>query len=74
MEIGAFEAENALDSLLDRVEKGEEIIISRRGKPVARLAPVRAERDVARARKAMALALAVLDDQGNPSGDKPPTT
>ena len=42
MEIGAFEAKNTLGSLLDRVEKGEEIIITRRGKPVARLAPVRA--------------------------------
>jgi hypothetical protein len=29
---------------------------------------------VARARKAMAIALTVLDDQGNPSGDKPPTS
>ena len=53
MEIGAFEAKNTLGSLLDRVEKGEEIIINRRGKPVARLTPVRAERDMKRARKAM---------------------
>jgi prevent-host-death family protein len=45
MEIGAFEAKNTLGSLLDRVEKGEEIIITRRGKPVARLAPVRADKD-----------------------------
>jgi chromosome segregation ATPase len=29
---------------------------------------------VARARKAMAIALTVLDDQGNPSGEKPPTS
>ncbi|WP_292531700.1 type II toxin-antitoxin system Phd/YefM family antitoxin [Methylocystis sp.] len=53
MEIGAFEAKNTLGSLLDRVEKGEEIVITRRGKPVARLAPVRAERNIERARKAM---------------------
>lgn len=53
MEIGAFEAKNTLGSLLDRVEKGEEVIITRRGKPVARLAPVRTERDVERARIAM---------------------
>lgn len=45
MEIGALEAKNTLGSLLDRVEKGEEIIITRRGKPVARLAPVRADKD-----------------------------
>lgn len=36
-EIGAFEAKNTLGSLLDRVEQGEEIVITRHGKPVARL-------------------------------------
>lgn len=36
-EIGAFEAKNRLGSLLDLVEKGEEITITRHGKPVARL-------------------------------------
>jgi prevent-host-death family protein len=36
-EIGAFEAKNRLAALLDAVERGEEIIITRRGKPVARL-------------------------------------
>jgi len=39
MEIGAFEAKNTLGSLLDRVEKGEEVVITRHGKPVARLVP-----------------------------------
>jgi prevent-host-death family protein len=38
-EIGAFEAKNTLGSLLDRVEQGEEIVITRHGKPVARLIP-----------------------------------
>ena len=36
-EIDAFEAKNTLGSLLDRVERGEEIVITRHGKPVARL-------------------------------------
>jgi prevent-host-death family protein len=36
-EIGAFEAKNTFGTLLDRVERGEEIIITRHGKPVARL-------------------------------------
>lgn len=39
LEIGAFEAKNTLGSLLDRVEHGEEILITRHGKPVARLVP-----------------------------------
>lgn len=38
-EIGAFEAKNTLGALLDRVEHGEEIVITRDGKPVARLVP-----------------------------------
>jgi prevent-host-death family protein len=38
-EIGAFEAKNRLGALLDRVMQGEEIIITRHGKPVARLVP-----------------------------------
>ena len=36
-EIGAFEAKNTLSALLDAVEAGDEIVITRRGKPVARL-------------------------------------
>jgi prevent-host-death family protein len=39
-EIGAFEAKNTLGNLLDRVERGEEIIITRHGKPVARLGSI----------------------------------
>jgi prevent-host-death family protein len=41
-EIGAFEAKNKLGSLLDRVEDCEEIVITRHGKPVARLVPAAA--------------------------------
>jgi prevent-host-death family protein len=46
-QIGAFQAKNSLGTLLDRVEQGEEIIITRHGKPVARLVPnaVRQDRD-----------------------------
>lgn len=36
-EIGAFEAKNTLGTLLDLVEHGEEIVITRHGKPVARM-------------------------------------
>lgn len=38
-EVGAFEAKNTLGTLLDRVQSGEEIVITRHGKPVARLVP-----------------------------------
>jgi prevent-host-death family protein len=35
--IGAFEAKNRLGALLDLVEQGEEVMITRHGKPAARL-------------------------------------
>jgi len=37
--IGAYCAEARLSELLDRVERGEQIVITRRGRPVARLVP-----------------------------------
>jgi prevent-host-death family protein len=38
-EVGTFEAKNKLSALLDRVEQGEEIVITRHGRPVAKLVP-----------------------------------
>jgi len=38
-EVGAFEAKNKFGTLLDWVENGEEVVITRRGKAVARLVP-----------------------------------
>lgn len=35
--VGAFEAKTHLSTLLDRVGEGEEVIITKHGKPVARL-------------------------------------
>lgn len=51
-EVGAFEAKNTLGSLLDRVERGEEIVITRHGKPVARLVPNAGRVDRSQARAA----------------------
>ena len=39
MQVGTFEAKNRLSALLDMVTSGEEITITRNGKPVARLVP-----------------------------------
>lgn len=39
LEVGAFEAKTHLSKLLDRVEEGQAIYITRRGKRVARLVP-----------------------------------
>jgi prevent-host-death family protein len=55
--VGIFEAKTHLSSLVDEVEKGGEVIITRHGKPVAKL--VRAEErhtpeKIAQRRKALA--------------------
>ena len=38
--VGSFEAKTHLSELLASVERGEEILITRRGTPVARLLPI----------------------------------
>jgi prevent-host-death family protein len=43
-EVGAFEAKTHLSALLEAVEADEEVLITRRGKPVARLVPARPAR------------------------------
>ena len=53
-EIGAFEARNKLRQLLDWVEAGEEVVITRRGRIVARLVPPRPAIDPEQARNAAA--------------------
>ncbi len=53
-DVGAFEAKNRLGTLLDRVERGEEIVITRRGRPVAKLVPIGPSFDRAKARRAVA--------------------
>ena len=50
--VGVFEAKNKLTALLDEVEEGGEVLITRRGKPVARL--VRAELGFDRAKARLA--------------------
>ena len=40
IEVGAFEAKTRLATLLEQVSQGEEVLIHRRGKPVAKLVPV----------------------------------
>jgi prevent-host-death family protein len=41
--VGAYEAKTHLSKLLDKVEAGEEIIITKHGAPVAKLVPVKKE-------------------------------
>ena len=50
--VGVFEAKNKLTALLDKVEEGGEALITRRGKPVARLVRAEPGFDRAKARRA----------------------
>lgn len=55
--IGLFEAKTHLSELVARAERGEEVIITRHNRPVAKLVPVQAERPDAAARRAAVDAL-----------------
>ena len=48
--IGVYAAKTHLASLLDRVEEGEELLITRHGRAVARLVPVEPQDQAAQAR------------------------
>jgi prevent-host-death family protein len=52
-EVGAFEAKSRLGQLLDWVEAGEEVVITRRGKAVARMVPPDTGIDRERSREAV---------------------
>lgn len=68
---GVREARQHLTALLDDVRKGREVVITERGRPVARLTPIGRRRpfpDLARVRRAFrgadpALSKAVLEDR-----------
>jgi prevent-host-death family protein len=40
--VGAFEAKTQLSALLERVARGEEVVITKHGRPVAKLVPAAA--------------------------------
>lgn len=43
--VSVAEAKTRLSTLLDRVERGEEVVITRRGKPVARVSRLESPRE-----------------------------
>jgi prevent-host-death family protein len=47
VEVGVFEAKSRLSELLERVERGEEVVITRRGRRVARLSALARRPDAA---------------------------
>ena len=53
-EVGVVEAKNTLGTLLDQVEHGAEIVITRHGRAVAKLVPVHPGFDREKAKRAAA--------------------
>ncbi len=56
--VGAYEAKAKLSELLDKVEHGEQVVITRHGKPIARLVP-EGGHDIAKAMAAVEGLLAI---------------
>ncbi|HEY5105510.1 MAG TPA: type II toxin-antitoxin system prevent-host-death family antitoxin [Caulobacteraceae bacterium] len=56
--VASHHAKTHFAQLLDRVERGEELTITRHGRPVARLAPISACHDVEAARRAFSAVFA----------------
>ena len=63
--IGAYEAKTHLSELLEKVEAGEEITITKHGAPVAKLVPVRREASVEQ-RAVKDIGISERESQGNP--------
>lgn len=62
--VGAFDAKTRFGDLLDRVEQGEVVVITRHGHPVARLVPFDEAIDRERARAAAARLMTFGDAEG----------
>lgn len=66
-EVGVLEAKTHLSALLDEVTTGAEIIITRHGRPVAKLVPSERERTPSQDSVARTLALRAAIAQEDPS-------
>ena len=66
--VGSFEAKTKLAELLDKVEAGETITITRHGKPVAQLVPVQPDHDPERMRALVEEIKRTREGRGKPAG------
>jgi prevent-host-death family protein len=66
--VGSFEAKTKLAELLDKVEDGEVVTITRRGKAVARLVPTRSEEGAAQVRQVVENIKRNRVGRGKPAG------
>lgn len=63
-QVGMHEAKTTLSRLVERAESGEEIVIARRGTPVARLVPIAAGSGLASVRGAWRGRVRIAEDFG----------
>jgi prevent-host-death family protein len=61
-QVGMHEAKTKLSQLVERAEAGEEIVIARNGKPVARLVPVASTNNLAAVHGALRGRIHIADD------------
>jgi prevent-host-death family protein len=61
-QIGMHEAKTKLSQLVERAQAGEEIVIARNGKPVARLVPVASTNSLAAVHGALRGQVHIADD------------
>lgn len=66
--VGSFEAKTKLAELLDKVEDGETVTITRRGKAVARLVPARSEEGAQQMRQVVEEIKRSRVGRGKPAG------
>jgi prevent-host-death family protein len=67
-QVNIYEAKTQLSKLLEQVENGDEIVIARNGRPVARLVPVQ-RRTEPRVPGALAGKIWIADDFDDPGGE-----
>lgn len=68
-QVGMHEAKTKLSQLVERAEAGEDIVIARNGKPVARLVPVAAQASLSSVRGAWRDRVRIADDFDELPGD-----
>ena len=67
--VGAYEAKTKFSELIGRAERGESFVITKNGRPVARIVPIY-DFDRARAREAADRLRALLASQGLPVSEE----
>lgn len=61
-EVGMHEAKTKLSQLVERAERGEEIVITRNGKPAVKLAPIAAAPSLSSVRGAWRGRVSIAED------------